>query len=237
MDRQTRKQLKTDKFAEEVGQTFNFFNQHRMEVIRYGAIALAVIVLGGAYYFYSRHQAGVREAALEQALKIDEAVIAPAPTPTNLAFPTKEDKEKARTKAFSDLMTNYHGTSEGAIGGIYTAAAAADQGKVDVAIKIYQDIMDSAPKDEASLAAVALAHLYASQGKVPDAQKLLQNLIDHPTDLVSSESAKLELAEILAPTNRQEALKLVTPLETARTAISKVAIAEAARINETPAKQ
>ena len=45
MARITRKELKSDKFALEVGQTVSFFEEHRQEILRYGAIALGVAVL------------------------------------------------------------------------------------------------------------------------------------------------------------------------------------------------
>jgi hypothetical protein len=74
VDRQTRKQLKTDKFAQDLGNTFSFLNEHRTESIRYGLIGLAVIILGVGYYFYSRSQATAREAALEKAMQIDPRI-------------------------------------------------------------------------------------------------------------------------------------------------------------------
>ncbi len=231
LKRQTRKQLKTDQFAQEISHTFSFLSDHRAEAVRYGLIALAVIVLGTGYYFYSRHQATARGEALAAAMKIDEAVISPNPTPTNLNFPTKEEKDKARTKAFADLASNYRGTGEGAIGGIFIAAEKADKGDFPAAEKIYKDVMDSAPKEYSVLAEIALAHVYAAEGKIPEAEKLLRYRIDHPTMLVSKEQATLELADILAPTNPAEALKLAEPLRNSRTAISKVALSEVGRIN------
>ncbi len=81
MKRQTRKQLKTDNFAKDLGLTFSFLSEHRAETIRYGLIATAIVLLGFGYYFYSRHQAAVREEALTAAMKVDEAIIGPKPTP------------------------------------------------------------------------------------------------------------------------------------------------------------
>jgi predicted negative regulator of RcsB-dependent stress response len=231
VNRQTRKQLKTDKFAEDVGLTFSFLNEHRSEAIRYGLIGLAVIVLGTSYYFYSRHQAAAREADLAAAMKIDEAVISTNPSATNLNFPTKDEKEKARTKAFSELATKYHGTAEGAVGGIFIAAEKADKGDLASAEKIYLDVMDSAPKEYSSLARVSLAQVYAGEGKNAEAEKLMRYLIDHPTSLVSSEEAKLQLGDILALTDPKAALALIEPLRNSRTEISKVALTEVGRIN------
>jgi len=235
VNRQTRKQLKTDKFAEEVGQGFSFVSslltEHRTEVIRYGLIAIAVIVIGAGYYFYSSSQAAKREDALEAARKIDGASVGPtAPPNGGPHFATQEEKDKARAAAFADLYTKYRGTTEGSVGGIFTAAAKADKGDFAAAEKIYQDIIDSAPKDYVSLAQMSLAECYAAQGKTQDAEKILRDLIAHPTALVSAEEAKLELADIMAPTNPKEAIALVQPLTGMRTVISKAAIKELGKI-------
>ena len=56
MDRKTRKDLKSDKFAQEVTHTFEFVSEHRNEVVRYGAIALGVIALAAIIFFYIRHR-------------------------------------------------------------------------------------------------------------------------------------------------------------------------------------
>jgi predicted negative regulator of RcsB-dependent stress response len=236
--RQTRKQLKTDKFAQDVGLTFSFLSEHRTETIRYGLIGLAVVILGVGYYFYTRHQAAVREDAMAAAMKIDEAIIAPKPTATNLNFATQKEKDTARTQAFSDLATKYRGTAEGAVGGIFIGAEKTDKGDLATAEKIYKDVMDSAPEEYSAQARISLAHVYAAEGKTPEAEKLLRYLIDHPTALVSKEEATLELGDILTKSNPAEALKLVQPLTTpksnpgavSRTAISKVALAEVGRI-------
>lgn len=233
MKRLTRKRLKTDKFAQDVGNTFSFLNEHRSETIRYGLIGLAVILLGAGYYFYSRHQAAAREEAMAAAMKIDQAIIAANPTPTNLNFATQAEKDKARTQAFADLATKYHGTAEGAVGGIFIAAEQSDKGNFPAAEKIYKDVMDSAPAEYSALARMSLAHVYAAENKTPEAEKLLRYLMDHPTALVSKEEATLELGDILSKSNCAEALKLIEPLRSSRTAVSKVALSEVGRISST----
>jgi predicted negative regulator of RcsB-dependent stress response len=233
VDRQTRKQLKTDKFAQDLGNTFSFLSDHRSETIRYGLIAVAVIILGVGYYYYSRSQAAAREAALEKAMQVDQAIIAANPTPTNINFPTQAEKDKARTQAFSDLATKYHGTAEGAVGGIFIAAEQSDKGNFAAAEKIYKDVMDSAPEDYSALARMSLAHVYAAENKIPEAEKLLRYLMDHPTDLVSKEEATLELGDILAKSDCKGALKLIEPLRNSRTAVSKIALSAVGRINAT----
>ena len=80
MARITRKELKTDKFALEVEHTVTFFEEHQKEIIRYGAIALAVIVLIIGYSMYARRQHSKREEALARAIQVQEAPVGP-PTP------------------------------------------------------------------------------------------------------------------------------------------------------------
>lgn len=238
MKRQTRKKLKTDELAEGFGETFSFLSEHRSESIRYGLIGLAVIVLAAGWYLYDRHQASVREDLLSQALRIDDAIIAPADTVTNKAFPNQQAKDNARIKAWTDLYTKYHGTTEGSIAGIYLAAEQADKGKYADAEKIYQDVVNSAPKMYAAQADIDLAQVYAAEGKTDQARKILEDRINHPAVLVSSDDAKLQLAELLAAKDPAQARKLAEPLRTSKdVAVSKEAINIVGQINMATGKQ
>ena len=224
MDRYTRKQLKSDKFAQEVGQTFEFVTAHRTDLIRYGAAALAAILIAGGIYFYHRHAVSVREEALAQALRIEDAKISPTPQPPNMTFATQQEQEAAWNKAFSDLAANDRGTQEGAIAGIYMGGRLAEKGKVSEAEKILKDVVDSAPKEYAALARVSLAQIYAGQGNTKEAQSLMQQVIDHPTAMVSKEEAQIQLAEMLARTDPAAARKILDPLRASRAAVSRAAI-------------
>jgi predicted negative regulator of RcsB-dependent stress response len=222
--RQTRKNLKTDKFAEEVGHTFEFLSEHSSEAKRYGAIALVVIAAAAGYFYYSLHQATVRAEALAQTLRVDDATVGSNVQQANLHFDTEEQKAKARTKALTDTATKYHGTQEGAIAAFYLASDAADKGDMADAEKRYKDIMDSAPKAYASMARLALAQIYIGTGRNAEAETLLKYAIDHPTSTVSKEEATLTLAQLIAKTNPAEARKMLEPLRTQRAAVSRVAV-------------
>jgi predicted negative regulator of RcsB-dependent stress response len=225
VDRQTRKNLKSDKFAQEVTHTFEFVSEHRNEVVRYGSIALGVIVVAAAIFFYMRHEATVREEALAQALRIDLANIGANPQqPTAMTFPTAEEKEKARQKAFSEIAAKYHGSQEGSIAAMYLASDVADKGNLADAEKRYKDIMDSAPKAYAALARMALVQIYQAQGKTADAEKLLKEQIANPTSTVSKEQATIQLAVLQAKADPCAARKVLEPMRTDRTAISRAAV-------------
>src|SRR4051794_36165658 len=107
MDRITRKDLKTDKFAQEVGHTVEFLSEHKGQTLRYGLIGLAVLVIGVGIYVYARHQATMRAEALTEAMRINEGVVSSIPVPPNRTFLTQAEKDKARIAAFADLAAKY----------------------------------------------------------------------------------------------------------------------------------
>jgi hypothetical protein len=228
VDRQTRKNIKTDKFAEEVTHTFEFLSEHGAQTRRYGLIGLAVLVVGLGIYFFHSHQVSARETALAQAMK-DDPAMAPTQTPPVLT----EDQIKGRVKLYEPIVSNYHGTLEGAIAEMTLASIQAEKGTPEgtaAAEKMYQDVIDSAPTDYASVARLALAESYAGEGKTDQAKKLLQNIIDHPTTLVSKEQATLAMASVIEQSNPAEAKKLLDPLVRSRAPISRAAVNEIGKI-------
>jgi hypothetical protein len=236
MDRHTRKELKTDKFAQGVGSGFEFVAHHRGQMMRWSLIGLAVVAVIAGAWVYRSHQATARAELLTKAMQIDEATIGP-PQPPRLTFPTFEEKEKARIAAFTKVATTYPGSQEGAIAQLAVAAAQGDEGKIDDAVKTFQAVSDSAPAPYASVAQLSMAQIYASQGKTADAEKLLRKLIDKPTVFVSKEQATLELAQLLAKTNPTEARKLLAPLSASpRSAVSRAAVAVLGTIQSAPAR-
>jgi predicted negative regulator of RcsB-dependent stress response len=222
----TRKDLKKDKFAEEVKHGFDFLTEHGAQAKLYGGIAVAVILIGAGAYFYIHNQAETREQKLADALRIDNATFGTAPAqPGIIHYATIEDKEKARNQAFNELATKYRGSQEGAIGAFYLASDASDKGDVADAEKRYKDIMDSAPAAYSSMARVSLAEVYESEGKTADAEKLLRYAMDHPTISVSKEEATIQLALLIGKTNPAEGRKMLEPLrDSHRTPVSRAAV-------------
>jgi len=222
--RLTRKELKTDKFALEVEQTVDFFEEHRKEIIRYGSIATVVVLIGVAFFFYQKQQHAAREEALAQAIQIEQASVG-QPTPGGpQTFPTEQAKDAAAVKAFSAVAATYSGSDEGLIAEYYLGAIAADQGNLAEAAKRFQKVADSGNARYASLAKLSLGDLYFQDGHAAQGEVLLRSLMDHPTVFVSKEQATLALARGLAKTKPEEARKLLAPLRTSRSAVSQAAI-------------
>jgi predicted negative regulator of RcsB-dependent stress response len=209
----SRKELKSDKFAQEVGLTVTFFEEHQKDVVRYGAIAVAVVLLIVGYIVYRGHQRVAREEALTQAISLQEMPVA---APDGKGFPTQAAKDQATLKAFTDLSTKYSGTDEGYIAVYYTGSINADAGKLADAEKYFLQVADHADSTYASLAKLSLADIYFSDGRADQGEKLLRDLIAHPTVFVSQDAATITLARHLAAKNPAEARKLLSPIKGGR---------------------
>jgi predicted negative regulator of RcsB-dependent stress response len=223
MARLTRKQLKQDKFAAEVGHTVEFVTEHRQQLIRAGIAVAAVLALAAGIYFYVKHQRSVRQMALAEAIRIQETLVGPtgADIPT---YPNQETKDKEVAKAFNAIINEHPGSNEAAVARYYLGSLAADQGKMAEAEKQLKMAVESADKSYGSLAKLALAQVYFSTNRAAEGEKILRDVIANPTVFVSKEQATIALAQALETSKPQEARKLLEPLRTSRTAISQVAI-------------
>jgi predicted negative regulator of RcsB-dependent stress response len=226
VDRITRKELKTDSFALELGNTVTFFEEHQQEIARYGGILAAAAVLIAGYVVYQGHQHQARQLDLAKAIAVQEAPVGAAGN-GNLSFPTDEAKYAASTKAFGDLAKQFAGTSEGEIAQYYLASIEADRGNMVAAEKGFGEVAQKADAAYASLAKLALAQIYFSDGRNAQAEKVLRDLMAHPTILVSKEQATLALTQYLIHKDPAEARKLLEPLRISPVdAVRNVAVAQ-----------
>lgn len=227
MDRLTRKELKSDKFALEVQHSVEYVTEHRQQMLRWGIAAGVIVIAIVAWWAYSSYQHGVREQKLAEALRIQNAQVGVAsPNPYITSYPTEDARQKALNTALTELATKYSGTEEGTVAQFLLGTGAADKGNLGEAERRLRDAMDNGKGPYTSMAKLALANVLGSEGKSSEAEKLLRSLMDKPTAFVSKEEATIALAQLIAPTRPAEARKLLEPLRTSRTAISKVAITE-----------
>jgi predicted Zn-dependent protease len=220
----TRKELKTDKFALEVGHTVDFFEEHHTEIIRYGAAALAVAAIVVLIFVYRSHQHTIRQEGLAKAIAVQEAPVGQGAPGAPITFPTQDAKDKEAIKVFSELAAKYSGTDEGYIAEYYLGCIAADQGKLGEADKRFSSVADSAGKKYASLAKLSLGQLYFAEGKPGPGEQMLRSLMDNPTVFVSTDQAAIMLARMLAPTKPADARKLLGPLRAKPGSVSQAAI-------------
>ncbi len=225
MDKLTRKELKSDKFALEVQHSVEYVSQHRQQMIRFGIPALVLVVIVAGFLWYRNYRHAQRQEALHAAMQIQNSTVGQAQNEYMVAFPTLEARHAAVIKAWTDLIAKYPGSEEADIAQYFLGTTAADDGNLAEAAKRFQAAVDSDNGPYASEAKLALAQVYASQGKLKDGVQLIQSVIDHPTVMVSKDAATLALADLIKDSDPKRAKQLVDPLRTStRAAVSKAAI-------------
>lgn len=229
MSRITRKELKTDKFALEVEHGLSFFEHHKSEAAKYAAVALGVIVLIAGYTLYSRSQASVRQEALANAIKVQEAPVGQSAV-GGKDFPNQEAKDQEAIRVFRELQTKYSGSAEGEIAQYYLGSIIADQGKLAEGEKLFQEVAQKADEKYASLAKLSLAQIYFADGRAEQGEKTLRDLIANPTMFVSADQATISLARYIAPKKPAEARKLLEPLRSRQGNVGQTALSLLAEI-------
>jgi predicted negative regulator of RcsB-dependent stress response len=212
VDRLTRKELKSDRFALEVQHSVEYVAGHRRQVVRWASIGVAAVLLIVGVFVYRNYERGVRQEKLASAMQIMNANIGQSQSDYAVSFPTTAERDKAGTKAFTELATKYPGTDEGLLAEFYLGTNAADAGNIDEAAKRYKIVTDDGSGPYASMAKLSLAQIYAAQGKQAEGEKLIQSVIDHPTELVSKEAATIALAKLVAIKDPARARKMLEPL-------------------------
>lgn len=232
MARITRKELKTDRFALEVGHTVDYFEEHRSQILRIGGVALLVVLLVVGIIYYRRHQNAERERVLGQALQVLEAPAGQqAAASGGLSFPTEQARNQEAAKRFGEIASKHSGTRQGLIAEYTLASIAADEGRTLEAEKRLKAVADSGDRNYSSLAKMALAQMYFAGGRTAEGEALLRSVMDKPSILVTKEEATIALARGLANTKPAEARKLVEPLRGSRnSAVSQAAIQTHAEI-------
>ena len=226
MARITRKELKADTFALEVEHTLTLFEDHKRDILRYGGIAVVVVLLVVGLLIYRGRQHTSREAALSRAILVEQTPVgAPPPGATNTsAFPTQQVKDDTAVKIFTDLKNQYPGSDEGEIAQYFLGTIQANQGKLADAEKNLQQAAQTGDAKYNSLAKLALGEVYFADGKIDQGKQVLEDLAAHPTIFVSKEQALLAEARALIPVRPAEARKILDGLRNTPGTVSQVVL-------------
>jgi predicted negative regulator of RcsB-dependent stress response len=220
----TRKELKQDNVALKVEETFDIFTKYRPQIARIGFAVLALVVIVAGVFYYRSAQHEVRQQMLADAIALQAAPVGQAPPNGGPSFPTEAAKREAVTKSYSKLISEHGGSEEAYSAELALAASDADAGRMADARKKFQDVAGHANSSFASLGKLSLAQLDFAENKTADAQRILKDLQDHPTDLVSKTQATYTLAKGLAPTQPEEARKLLNSIASAGSDVSGIAV-------------
>lgn len=149
MDRQHRRDLKHDRFVDEIGSLSSKArqNQRFLVTVTGAAVALAVIIFG--VYFYRSTQEQKAQVLLGQAIETIESPLAPPaggqPVP-NAKFKTEADRTAAAEKQFKEVVAKYGSSDAADVANLYLARIEASRGEIAPARKKLEAFIGDHPK-------------------------------------------------------------------------------------------
>lgn len=144
MDREHRRELKHDKFVDEIGalSVRAKANQKLLLVIAGAAVAIAIVVFG--VYFYRSNREASAQDLLASAIETSDATVGETQPQgaTGPHFKTEAERNTAAERMFKDVQAKYSGTDAADVAGLYIAQLSVAKGDVKTARKLFEDFID-----------------------------------------------------------------------------------------------
>jgi len=178
MDRQHRRDLKHDKFVDEVGALSTRARENQRVLVGIAALALLIAVAVYGIYFYRSTREQKAQNALAQAIEsMDSPLIATAPgqpTMPNAKFHTEAERTAAAEKQFKDVQAKFGGSNASDVANLYLARIQATRGDIAGARKLLDQFVSEHPKN--ILAGAARYDLYQLRIDNGEAQQVANEL-------------------------------------------------------------
>ncbi len=201
----------TGTFAQISAPAPSWLGSHRSTVIRASTAGVAVLFLGIAAAVWASNESEKAKNAFSNAMDVyDSPLTQPGqpPTPNVKVYPSAAARAKDANPLFRDAAGKYGFFKAGVNAEYFAGLTDEDMGRTTDAEAELKKASGSSDGGLAALARMALAGLYSNSGRPKDAAALYRELIDHPTLTVSSNAARLALAESEETANPQEAREL-----------------------------
>ncbi len=211
----SRKELKRDEFASEVSKTYEFVQQQREKLIRFGIAAAAVAVVGLGIYFLFQYRQTRAGDELAHAMRVFYSPPKQEGVPTEPGMSFAEDKARytQAEKEFAAVANKYSWLRQGRVARYYLGVTRKQLGKTEGALRDLKAVADKQDSQLSGLARFALAELYAETGRLTEAEKLYRELANRPNETISREMALLSLAEQISVKKPSEAEKIYQELK------------------------
>ena len=152
MDRQHRRDLKHDRFVDEIGTLSGKAKENQRLLLMVTAAVVAVAVIGYGIYFYRSSREQRAQEALAKAIDtIESPLLPPAPAPGQPAMPgakykTDAERQAAAEKQFKDVQSQYGGSDAADVADLYLARLEAQHGNTASARKRLEHFISAHPK-------------------------------------------------------------------------------------------
>lgn len=117
-------------------------------------------------------------------------------------FATNQDRAKAAYDAFHGVADKYGMTDAGKNAAYMAGVSALEMGQPQTAETELKKVADGWNSDRASLANLALAHLYRQTGRDAEAIALYEKMTKNPTATVPAGLAQIQLADLYEAENK-----------------------------------
>jgi TolA-binding protein len=187
MDRQHRRELKHDRFVDEVGALSIRARENQRVLVTIAAAAVAVALIAYGIYFYRSNREQKAQDALAAAIETMSSPLIPTPTPgqppqppmPNAKYHTDAERIEAASKQFKEVQTKYAGSDAADVANLYMARISANKGDTATAKKLLQDFIGEHPKN--ILVGVARYDLYQLRIDSGEAQQVATELTQELT--------------------------------------------------------
>lgn len=179
MDRQQRRDLKHDKFVDEIGSLSTRARENQRLLLMITAAAMLIAVLGYGIYFYRANREEKAQQALAKGIEtIESPLVATTPdTPPvpSAKFKTEAERSAAAEKQFKDVENSHGSTDAADVASLYLARIASDRGDLGSARTRLQKFISDHPKHLlVSGARYSLYRLRIDNGEAPQVAQELQ---------------------------------------------------------------
>jgi len=200
MRREHRRELKHDKFVDEMGSLSSRASENRrfLLLITVGVVAAALLAYG--IYFYRNNREQEAQVALATAIDtIDSPLLnAPGsqqPQQPGAKYKTEAERNAAAEKQFKDLESKYSGTDAADVGNLYLARLDAGRGDVVGARKLLSAFIEEHPKHVlVGSARFSLYQIRIESGEAAQVASELQNEVNKSDPVLPTDSLLVLLA-------------------------------------------
>jgi tetratricopeptide (TPR) repeat protein len=197
MDRQHRRDLKHDKFVDEVGAlSIKARENQRLLVMITGGLLAAAVIVYGIYFYRSNHEQQAQD-TLGAAIETIDSPLIQAGVPNPAAkFKTEEERTARAEALFREVQAKFSGTDAADVSNLYLARIAATKNDVAGARKLLNDFIDEHPKSVlVGAARYSLYQLRIDNGEVQQVEsELNQELMKTENQILPADSLLALLA-------------------------------------------
>jgi len=223
LQRFRRKDLKRDRFVEEVGERVEYFSAHRKQFVGGGVAALVLLVGGVGYGGYARQRGIDSQAALLKATTLYGGVVTTESVPGLKTFATEAERVEEVTRSLDTVTLDYAGTAAAAGAAYYSGLLDREQGNAIEAKAHFETAARGKGSEYPALAKLALGGMLLAEGDVEAAREYFQEIVDNPTRAIPKDRASIEVARTLVQSDPQRARDMLSEIQAANSPASPLA--------------